>query len=87
LADDPELADLLPPGAPFGPFGPGGGRRGGGRGHRRGGIRHGELREAIGTLAGAVVQVAQVGTPEQIARAGEILGKARRELYQLLAEE
>ena len=38
-------------------------------------------------VAHAVMQVARTGTPEQIARAREILGETRRALYRLLAED
>ena len=35
----------------------------------------------------AIVQLAQAGTPEQIAAAREVLGNARRSLYGILAED
>ena len=45
-----------------------------------------DLRTAGRGLAGAVAQVAQVGTPEQVTQATTILDEARRRLYLLLAE-
>jgi DNA-binding PadR family transcriptional regulator len=48
---------------------------------------HGELREAIGQVHMAARQVALSGSPEQIAKAVEIVNRARRELYTLLAED
>ncbi|WP_418275595.1 PadR family transcriptional regulator [Isoptericola jiangsuensis] len=51
---------------------------------RRGG--HRELRTALHALHGAVEQVGRTGTPEQTAKAVEILTTARREVYLLLAE-
>jgi DNA-binding PadR family transcriptional regulator len=45
------------------------------------------LREAIGTLAAAAMQVAKVGTVEQRDQAAAILVDARRKLYQLLADD
>ena len=47
---------------------------------------HAELRQAIGQVISAMKQVAQVGTPDQIAAAAELLGSTRRKLYALLAE-
>ncbi len=44
------------------------------------------LRTAGRGLAGAVAQIAQVGTPEQVTQATGILDEARRRLYLLLAE-
>lgn len=48
---------------------------------------HSELRQAIGQVISAMKQVAQVGTPAQIAAAAELLGSTRRKLYALLAED
>lgn len=45
-----------------------------------------DLRDAIGALAAAVKQVGATGTPEQVARAADIITEARKGLYQLLAE-
>ncbi|ANC32231.1 PadR family transcriptional regulator [Isoptericola dokdonensis] len=52
-----------------------------------GGPRHRghEVHRALRDLHGAVEQVARTGTPEQGASAVEILDKARRDLYLLLA--
>lgn len=44
-----------------------------------------ELRAAVRSLGGAVEQVARTGTPEQATATEEILAKARREIYLLLA--
>ena len=44
------------------------------------------LREAAFQLGGAAMQVAQAGSSEQIARAAEVLGEARKKLYAILAE-
>lgn len=44
------------------------------------------LRHAFMELGGAVWQVAQSGTPEQVERAGELVKDARRKIYQMLAE-
>jgi DNA-binding PadR family transcriptional regulator len=44
------------------------------------------LRDAIGGLMGATVQVAQAATGDQKRRAVEILNEARRELYAILGE-
>ncbi|WP_433799094.1 PadR family transcriptional regulator [Actinomycetospora sp. CA-084318] len=46
----------------------------------------GDLRTAGRGLAGAVAQVAQVGTPAQVTEATKVLDEARRRLYLLLAE-
>ncbi|MCD2189789.1 PadR family transcriptional regulator [Actinomycetospora soli] len=46
----------------------------------------GDLRTAGRGLAGAVAQVASVGTPEQVTEATKVLDEARRRLYLLLAE-
>jgi DNA-binding PadR family transcriptional regulator len=45
------------------------------------------LREAVGTLAAAAMQVAKVGTADQREQAAAILVDARRKLYQLLADD
>ena len=44
------------------------------------------LRRTMHRLGSAARQVAQTGTPEQVAQAREILDDARKRLYQLLAE-
>ncbi len=44
------------------------------------------LREAIGQTHMAAKQVAHAGNPEQIDRSIEIIQRARKELYQILAE-
>ena len=44
------------------------------------------LRDAIGQLMGATVQVAQAATDDQKRRAVEVLNEARRELYAILGE-
>jgi DNA-binding PadR family transcriptional regulator len=44
------------------------------------------LRQAVGQTAAAAKQVAQAGSPEQVARSTEIVQRARKELYQILAE-
>jgi DNA-binding PadR family transcriptional regulator len=46
-----------------------------------------ELRNLIGQLAMATMQVAQSGNEEQVAEAKKILADARRSLYKLLAED
>jgi DNA-binding PadR family transcriptional regulator len=48
---------------------------------------HGELRDSLVKLHMAAQQVGRTATPEQAERAAEILRQARRELYQLLAED
>jgi DNA-binding PadR family transcriptional regulator len=45
------------------------------------------LRSLIPPLFAAVAQVSQAGTPEQVARAAELLTNTRRELYRILAED
>ena len=45
------------------------------------------LRHAIGQAAMAAKQVAHAGSPEQLDRALEIVQRARKELYQILAED
>jgi DNA-binding PadR family transcriptional regulator len=44
------------------------------------------LRDAIGQLMGATVQVGQAATGDQKRRAVEVLNEARRELYAILGE-
>jgi DNA-binding PadR family transcriptional regulator len=44
------------------------------------------LRDSIGQLMGATVQVAQAATDDQKRRAVEVLNEARRELYAILGE-
>jgi DNA-binding PadR family transcriptional regulator len=46
-----------------------------------------DLRGKIGAIGVAVMQVAQAGNEEQIAKAIEILDGARRSLYRILAED
>ncbi|TJZ78282.1 PadR family transcriptional regulator [Rhodococcus oryzae] len=46
-----------------------------------------DLRGLIGQLMGAAGQVAAVGTPEQIRKAGEVLTESRRALYRILADD
>jgi DNA-binding PadR family transcriptional regulator len=46
-----------------------------------------DLRRAVFTTLGAVRQVAETGTAEQIDKAREILGETRKRLYSILAEE
>jgi DNA-binding PadR family transcriptional regulator len=46
-----------------------------------------ELFASIKQFAPAVVQIAQVGTPDQAQRAKAILDEARKKLYAILAEE
>ncbi|MBF6170374.1 PadR family transcriptional regulator [Nocardia blacklockiae] len=46
-----------------------------------------DLRELVGQLMGAVAQVARAGTPEQAAKAAEVLTEARRSLYRILADD
>ncbi|MFF0492308.1 PadR family transcriptional regulator [Nocardia sp. NPDC003482] len=46
-----------------------------------------DLRELVGQLMGAVAQVARAGTPEQAAKAAEVLTEARRALYRILADD
>ena len=45
-----------------------------------------DLRQVIGQTVGAIIQVASTGTPDQRAKAVEILAETRRKLYGLLAE-
>lgn len=54
-----------------------------------GGERHGEMRELAQNLKGLVdawKQVAQAGTPEQRAKATQVVDDARKALYQILAD-
>lgn len=44
------------------------------------------FKQVIGQTVGAIIQVATTGTPDQRAKAIEILGDTRRRLYGLLAE-
>ncbi len=46
-----------------------------------------DLKSEFIQLAKAMAQVAQVGDEQQVARAVEILGEARRALYRILAED
>ncbi|WP_280387158.1 PadR family transcriptional regulator [Nocardia wallacei] len=46
-----------------------------------------DLRELVGQLMGAVAQVARAGTPEQAAKAAEVLTESRRSLYRILADD
>jgi len=46
-----------------------------------------DLRDASLQTMGAAKQIAHVGGPELVARGTEIVQRARKELYQLLAEE
>ena len=45
-----------------------------------------DLRQTIGSVAAAAIQVSSNGTTEQVAKAEEILVEARKSLYRLLAE-
>ena len=45
-----------------------------------------EMRQTASSLMGATKQIAQVGSPEQVTAATEILTEARQRLYQLLAD-
>ena len=54
--------------------------------HAEGDDRYRSLKETVGQLAMAARQVGAAGQAEQVDRAVEILARARRELYQLLAE-
>jgi DNA-binding PadR family transcriptional regulator len=53
----------------------------------RGGEAQVELRDATAEMQVAARQVAMFGSAEQVSRAHEIVRQARRELYQLLAED
>jgi DNA-binding PadR family transcriptional regulator len=46
-----------------------------------------QVREAVGQLAMAAMQVARTGSPEQIERAAGVLRQARQGLYHILAED
>ncbi|MCO1582113.1 PadR family transcriptional regulator [Crossiella sp. SN42] len=46
-----------------------------------------ELQELLGQVHQAALQVAAAGTPEQAARARQLLAEVRRNLYRILAEE
>lgn len=46
-----------------------------------------ELRQLFGQVALAAMQVAQAGTPAQVAEARKVLGDARKALYRILAED
>jgi DNA-binding PadR family transcriptional regulator len=53
----------------------------------RGGHRHlSELRESVRDLMAAVMQAARHGTPERTEQVREVLERARRDIYSLLAE-
>lgn len=45
------------------------------------------LRDQLGLLAAATIQVGQAGNADQVAKARKILSEARRKLYLLLAED
>ncbi|NLU81248.1 PadR family transcriptional regulator [Rhodococcus sp. HNM0569] len=55
----------------------------------RGGVpgRHHDLRALLGTLTGAVGQVAAVGSEDQLTRAAQVLTDARKSVYRILAED
>lgn len=46
-----------------------------------------DLRALVGALMGAAAQVAAVGTPEQAAKAAEVLTESRKALYRILADD
>lgn len=46
----------------------------------------GDLRRLGGEIVGQLRQLGRYGTDAQLARAGEILGRTRQELYELLAQ-
>jgi DNA-binding PadR family transcriptional regulator len=46
-----------------------------------------DLRRAVFQTLGAVKQVAESGTPEQVERVRQILGETRKRLYSILAED
>jgi DNA-binding PadR family transcriptional regulator len=46
-----------------------------------------DLRRAVFQTLGAVRQVAESGTPEQVERVRQILGETRKKLYSILAED
>jgi len=43
------------------------------------------LREAVMGLMGATAQIGRAGTPKQIEQTAEVLGEARKRIYQMLA--
>ena len=45
-----------------------------------------DLRRGVFQLLGAVKQVAETGTPEQVEKAQAVLGDARKRVYSILAE-
>jgi DNA-binding PadR family transcriptional regulator len=45
------------------------------------------LKDAIAELSGAVMQVARSGNLDRVSRVREILNRAKREIYNILAEE
>jgi hypothetical protein len=77
-----------------GPRGPGGDSHGGGAGHGWAGARHGGPRraggttlwKALGSLAMATQAVGQAGDERLTTQAAELLDRARRDLYRMLAE-
>lgn len=54
-----------------------------------GDVREGafELRDLIGQLAAAAMQVVQAGSQEQVAKARDVLTESRRSLYRILADD
>ena len=46
-----------------------------------------ELRDLVGQLAAAVLQVAHAGTDAQVGEAKRLLTEARRGIYRILAED
>jgi hypothetical protein len=46
-----------------------------------------QLRESVGQLVGAAIQIGRVGTADQQAKAVTILTETRRRIYAILAEE
>lgn len=56
------------------------------RGRGLGGAAARRIREEGFGLAAAVMQVLRTAGPEQVERAAEVLARARRDLYRLLAE-
>jgi len=46
-----------------------------------------DLREPVEALMAAVQQVAHIGTPQQAAKAAEVLAEARTSLYRVLADD
>ncbi|WP_205698956.1 PadR family transcriptional regulator [Conexibacter sp. SYSU D00693] len=46
-----------------------------------------DLRDVVGGLLGATRQIAFGGTPEQVAKAREVLVEARKRLYRILADD